>query len=94
MVDGQAGTTLYYEPHCDFEDVDAASVAPVDFVVSPGRSAMLLNAYPLVQGDQSIVNLIKSTKANCLIILRNDTTPATGFLSTIISPKGSNEMVG
>jgi hypothetical protein len=41
------GVSLYYEPHCDFDESSFAGVQSVDAVVSPVVSQMLIN-YPLV----------------------------------------------
>lgn len=44
---GQRGASLYYEPHADYLEDSVARVAPVDVVVSPPCSQILLG-YPLV----------------------------------------------
>jgi hypothetical protein len=33
--------SLYYEPHCDFDQSSVAKVGPVDVVISPVQSVLL-----------------------------------------------------
>lgn len=49
VVQNGTGLRLYYEPHCDFEASSVADCAPVDVVVTPPASQVLLG-YPLVSG--------------------------------------------
>lgn len=49
-------TSLYYEPHCDFDEGSVAGVGRVDLVVSPVKS-VLLGGYPLVKGDTELVKV-------------------------------------
>ncbi len=44
------GASLYYEPHCDFDAASVSAAAPVDVVVTPPASQILLG-YPLVGGN-------------------------------------------
>jgi hypothetical protein len=37
----EAPASLYYEPHCDFDQSSVAKVGPVDVVVSPVQSVLL-----------------------------------------------------
>jgi hypothetical protein len=52
----EATASLYYEPHCDFDEGSLQGLGPVDVVVSPVQS-VLLGGYPLVKGDTELVKV-------------------------------------
>ena len=61
-------SSLYYEPHCDFDDQSVAAAGPVDVVVSPVTSQLLnlgVLQYPLVQGDIGLARLLRLLKPRC-----------------------------
>lgn len=49
LTEAATGVSVYYEPHCDFEAASVARVGPVDVVVTPPCSQLLLG-YALVGG--------------------------------------------
>lgn len=58
LIEAAPGTaSLYYEPHCDFEAKSVAGVAPVDVVVTPPASQILLG-YPLVRAGLTTLALL------------------------------------
>lgn len=89
LVDGDPGTSIYYEPHCDFDMEEVRAIAPVDFVITSAVSGMLFNRVPILYGDQRIVSLLQATQAKVVVPLRNDVGKATGILTDILSQLGS-----
>eukprot|EP01025_Chloroclados_australasicus_P055746 TRINITY_DN6826_c1_g1_i1.p1 TRINITY_DN6826_c1_g1~~TRINITY_DN6826_c1_g1_i1.p1 ORF type:complete len:329 (+),score=17.23 TRINITY_DN6826_c1_g1_i1:115-1101(+) len=89
-VEGKAGVSFYYEPHCDYAPQSVLAVCPVDIVLSPVTSAYLAN-YPLVMGYENIFKLLDITKPKKLIRLVNGQTDFEGPLSLGLSEGGSNE---
>jgi hypothetical protein len=60
-----AGTSVYFEPHCDFDEASVAAAGPVDVVVSPVITGLLgvgSMGYPLTMGDINLIKLLKTLK--------------------------------
>lgn len=80
-------TSLYFEPHCDFDAASVAKEAPVDVVVSPVTTANLgvgPLSYPLTMGDINLVKLLKILKPKVLIPLLNSDIDHEGPLTALI----------
>lgn len=84
------GTSLYYEPHCDYIASSVAAVGTVDVVVSPPSTQSLLG-YQLVKGATDNTSLLKLLKPKVLIPLMNAEFDATGPLDKLIVEQGGPE---
>ncbi|KAK9918517.1 hypothetical protein WJX75_004661 [Coccomyxa subellipsoidea] len=82
------GITLYYEPHCDYDESSLAGVDSADIVITPCVNQELLN-YPLVMGKDNVVGLLKRLRPSVLLPLVNAEFDSKGPLSRLISEKGS-----
>jgi hypothetical protein len=58
-----SGASVYFEPHCDFDEGSVSAAGPVDVVVSPVISGLLgvgPALYPLTMGDINLVRLLRA----------------------------------
>ncbi|MEW5304056.1 MAG: hypothetical protein WDW38_003450 [Sanguina aurantia] len=88
--------SVYYEPHCDFEDSSVRAISPVDVVISPVKSVIMQIGpipYPLVQGDLNLMKLMKMLKPKVLIPLLNTETKQEGPLALLLSERGDYQRV-
>jgi hypothetical protein len=68
-----ASASLFYEPHCDFDESSVSKVDKIDVVVSPVKSTLLgANgiSYPLVLGDINLMKLIKLLRPKVQYMVR------------------------
>ncbi|CAL8463808.1 g3342 [Coccomyxa elongata] len=82
------GISLYYEPHCDYEESSLAGIDSADIIITPCVNQELLS-YPLVMGKQNVVGLLKRLRPSVLLPLVNAEFDSEGPLSKLISEKGS-----
>lgn len=83
-----SGSSLYFEPHCDFNPSSVSRAGQVDVVVSPVTS-QLLAGYPLVLGDTNLISLLKILQPQVLVPLLNGDIDQTGPLAALIAEQGS-----
>ncbi|GAQ88811.1 hypothetical protein KFL_004610060 [Klebsormidium nitens] len=73
--------SLYYEPHCKFDDISKDE--QVDCVITPSVSQNILG-YSLVAGEERAVELARQLKATYIVPMLNGDLEATGLLSAIV----------
>lgn len=62
------GITLYYEPHCDYDESSLAGVDSADIVITPCVNQELLN-YPLVRQIRTVKLFhLVSARSACLLV--------------------------
>ncbi|KAK9826181.1 hypothetical protein WJX81_004928 [Elliptochloris bilobata] len=81
LVDG--GISLYYEPHCDYDEGSLAGIERVDIVISPCVNQNL-SAFPLVLGNDNIERLCRRLRPRVLVPLTNAEFESEGPLSGAI----------
>eukprot|EP00199_Chlamydomonas_sp_CCMP681_P008556 CAMPEP_0119109500 /NCGR_PEP_ID=MMETSP1180-20130426/18874_1 /TAXON_ID=3052 ORGANISM="Chlamydomonas cf sp, Strain CCMP681" /NCGR_SAMPLE_ID=MMETSP1180 /ASSEMBLY_ACC=CAM_ASM_000741 /LENGTH=147 /DNA_ID=CAMNT_0007095283 /DNA_START=50 /DNA_END=493 /DNA_ORIENTATION=+ len=87
----QPGTSVYFEPHCDFDTASVTSVAPVDVVISPTKTASVgvgVLSYPLTMGSINLQKLLRILKPKVLIPLLNSEIEHSGALAAILTETG------
>lgn len=84
---GERPASLYYEPHCDFDEQSVAAAGRVDVVVSPVLD-VLLGGYALVKGDQDLARLLRLLKPSVLVPLLNADLDEEGGLTALMSRRG------
>eukprot|EP00891_Asterochloris_glomerata_P002268 jgi/Astpho2/2268/Aster-x0102 len=85
------GVSMYYEPHCDAQASALQRLDPVDIIVTPAVSQMLIS-FPLVKGaTENLIDLVKALQPSIVIPLINAEFNQSGPLSWFIRPKGSVE---
>uniref|UniRef100_A0A061RPC4 Zn-dependent hydrolase of the beta-lactamase fold protein n=1 Tax=Tetraselmis sp. GSL018 TaxID=582737 RepID=A0A061RPC4_9CHLO len=82
------GISVYYEPHCDFSAASVRRLSPVDVVISPVTTVELAG-FPLVQGRDNIVELLRILRPSVLVPLLNGSFAAEGALSGRLETRGS-----
>lgn len=88
------GTSLYYEPHCDFDRRALKSLGQVDIVVSPITSTLIKVPslgldYPLVSGDINLMELLTGLAPRVLIPLLNNEIEQEGDLTKYLTESGA-----
>ena len=86
------GASLYYEPHADFVPASVSRAGPVDIVVSPPSSQILLG-YPLVKGSTDTLQLLKLLRPRAYIPLLNAEFEQAGPLADLLVEEGSAEQM-
>ncbi|KAI8462622.1 MAG: beta-lactamase superfamily domain-containing protein [Monoraphidium minutum] len=79
--------SLYYEPHCDFDEASVAAAGPVDVVVSPVVD-VLLGGYALVRGGSDLAKLLRLLRPSVLVPLLNAELDEEGGLTAWMSRRG------
>eukprot|EP00197_Chlamydomonas_leiostraca_P013760 CAMPEP_0202865702 /NCGR_PEP_ID=MMETSP1391-20130828/6305_1 /ASSEMBLY_ACC=CAM_ASM_000867 /TAXON_ID=1034604 /ORGANISM="Chlamydomonas leiostraca, Strain SAG 11-49" /LENGTH=283 /DNA_ID=CAMNT_0049545569 /DNA_START=222 /DNA_END=1072 /DNA_ORIENTATION=+ len=90
------GSSVYFEPHCDFDAQSVGRVGKVDVVISPIVTALLgvgAAAYPLTQGDMNLLQLLKLLQPQVLVPLLNSEMEHEGPLRVLIQERGDYEGV-
>jgi L-ascorbate metabolism protein UlaG (beta-lactamase superfamily) len=82
--------SVYYEPHCMFDETELRRAAPVDYVITP-VVAQKLPRFTLVDGGEKALDLAKALGAKCIIPMMNGELEQAGVLSRIIRKEGSVE---
>jgi L-ascorbate metabolism protein UlaG (beta-lactamase superfamily) len=80
--------SLYYEPHCKFEDISKDE--KVDCVITPTVSQKILG-YELVSGEERAVQLARQLKAKYIVPMLNGDLEATGLLARVVKTGGTAE---
>ncbi len=86
--------SLYYEPHCDFDAGSLRQAGAVDVVVTPVKSTLMnlgAGAYPLVQGDMNLQQLLQLTKPKVVVPLMNAEIDQEGPLSQLLIERGETQ---
>ncbi|KAL3691836.1 hypothetical protein R1sor_005487 [Riccia sorocarpa] len=81
--------TIYYEPHCIFENVYLRDKR-ADVVLTPVIQ-QVLPGYVLVSGQEDAVKVAEWLKPKFIVTMRNGDLEAKGLLSKIVSQKGTTE---
>ncbi|KAG2501068.1 hypothetical protein HYH03_000887 [Edaphochlamys debaryana] len=104
LAAGERPASLYFESHCDFvpESVAAGARAllgpnaRVDVVVAPVITTLLgvgPASYPLVQGDDNLLQLLRLLQPQVLLPLMNHDIDHSGPLTTIMWQRGDERAV-
>ena len=78
--------SVYYEPHCMYEERDLRRYSPVDYAITP-VVAQELPAFTLVAGGQKALDLARLLKST-IIPMANAELNASGLLSGIVKSEG------
>ena len=82
--------SLYYEPHCMFDENELKRAGNVDYVVTPVVSQKL-PAYTLVDGGEKAIRLASTLGAKCIIPMMNGELIQKGILASIVKKEGTLE---
>ncbi|CAM6126146.1 unnamed protein product [Calypogeia fissa] len=82
--------SLYYEPHCVFENANLEHEQPVDVIVTPVIK-QVLPAYTLVSGQEDAVKVAEWLKPKFVVTMKNGELTTTGILSKIVRIQGTTE---
>ena len=80
--------SLYYEPHCMFDEAELRQAGTVDYVVTPVVQ-QVLPAYTLVDGGARAIELANVLGAKCVIPMMNGELEQAGVLSKLVRKVGS-----
>lgn len=82
--------SIYYEPHCMYDETEVNSIGPIDVAITPIVSQEL-PAYTLVGGGESALKLLKALKAKTVIPMMNGELEQSGILAALVRQSGSIE---
>lgn len=80
--------SIYYEPHCMYDEVELKRIGPIDYVIAP-VIAQKLPGYVLVDGGKKALDLAKLLNAKFFIPMMNGGLKQEGVLSAIVTKEGS-----
>jgi|Transcript_19467 L-ascorbate metabolism protein UlaG (beta-lactamase superfamily) len=82
--------SVYYEPHCMFDELELKRIGNVDYVICP-VIAQNIGSYSLVAGGKKAINLAKVLGAKYFIPMMNGGLTQEGVLSSVVQKEGSIE---
>jgi L-ascorbate metabolism protein UlaG (beta-lactamase superfamily) len=90
--------SVYYEPHCMYEESELSKLSPVDIAIAPVTSQLLqplplLPSYTLVGGQEEASKLVQLLRAKYLVPMANGELEQSGPLAKLIRSKGSMQGV-
>jgi L-ascorbate metabolism protein UlaG (beta-lactamase superfamily) len=86
----KAFPSVYYEPHCMFDELELKRIGNVDYVICPVISQKI-GSYDLVAGGKKSIDLAKVLGAKYFIPMMNGGLTQEGVLSNVVQKEGTVE---